>query len=176
MAIFNKPFLGLLKNNMDKLTGLADYFRKVPIAFLVAIISVVGLILFLPKEIAETLAVYEFRNEFRVFLGPILLLSISFAIARLYGFFMSGLTEKKNLKVQQNFLHKLTPEEKRFLLPYIENQENSIKSLGSGVVGGLEAKKIIFRSSNLGNIMTGFPYNLQPWAREYLEENSHLLR
>lgn len=161
---------------MDKLTSLADYFRKVPIAFLVAIISVLGLILFLPVEIAKTLAVKKFRDEYRVFLGPALLLAVSYAIARLYMFFMKGLTERKNLKLQQKILHKLTPEEKSFLIPYIENQENSIKSLGSGIAGGLEAKNIIFRSSNMGNLMTGFPYNLQSWAREYLEENPHLLR
>jgi len=44
---------------MDKLTGFADYFRKIPAAFLVAIVSVLGLILFLPEQYAKTLASFH---------------------------------------------------------------------------------------------------------------------
>ena len=55
---------------MEKLTGLVDYFRKIPAVFLVAIVSVLALILFLPEETAKTLAVDGFRDKYRVYLGP----------------------------------------------------------------------------------------------------------
>ncbi len=48
---------------MDKLTGFADYFRKIPATFLIAIVSVLALILFLPDETAKILAVNDFREK-----------------------------------------------------------------------------------------------------------------
>lgn len=90
-------------------------------------------------------------------------------------FSMQGLIERKNIKIKQKHLHQLTLEEKDYLAQYIVEQKNSIHALGSGVMGGLEAKGITYRASNLGNAITGFPYNLQPWAREYLKANPHLL-
>jgi hypothetical protein len=69
---------------MDKLTHFADYLRKIPAAFLVAIISVLALILFLPNGIAETLAVDIFRVNYRMYLGPALLLTTFFSIARVF--------------------------------------------------------------------------------------------
>ncbi len=161
---------------MDKLTGFTDYFRKIPAAFLVAIVSVLGLILFLPEETAKTVAVDQFREKYRVYLGPAFLLTVSFLVARLFLFLKHGHTAKQNLKARQQALHQLTPEEKGYLFPYIENQQNSIPvGIDDGIMSGLVAKGITYRASNMGNLLTGFAFNLQPWARAYLEENPSLL-
>jgi hypothetical protein len=40
-----------------------------------------------------------------------------------------------------------------------------------GVAMGLEAKKIIYRSSNISAPGGTFPYNMQPYARKILNEN-----
>ncbi len=161
---------------MDKLTGFADYFRKIPSAFLVAIISVLSSILFLPDELAKMLAVDIFRDKYRVYLGPAFLLTASFCIARIFMFLKQGHNERQRLKNQQQMLHQLTPEEKGYLVPYIERQQNSIYvGLEDGIMSGLVAKGIIYRASNMGYLLDGFAYNLQPWARLYLEQNRHLL-
>jgi len=161
---------------MDKLTGFADYFRKIPAAFLVAIMSVLGLILFLPDETAKTLAVNDFREKYRVFIGPAFLLTVSFLIARLFVFLKQGHTERQNLKVKQQMLHQLTPDEKGYLVPYIEGQQNTINvGMDDGIMSGLVAKRITYRASNMGDLLNGFAFNLQPWAREYLELNPDLL-
>ena len=76
---------------MDKLTGFADYFRKIPAPFLVAIVSVLALILFLPGEISKSFAVYDFREKYKVFLGAVFLLTISFCFARDFIFFREDL-------------------------------------------------------------------------------------
>jgi len=101
------------------LTDLTNYLRKIPAAFLVAIATVLGLILLLPEETAKVLAVAEFREEYRIFLGPAFLLAVSFLVARIFMFLMQGYTEKQNLKSRQDALHHLTPEEKGYLAPYI---------------------------------------------------------
>ena len=70
----------------------------------------------------------------------------------------------------------LTPEEKGYLVSYIEGQQNTIYvGLDDGIMGGLTAKGITYRSSNMGDLLNGVAFNLQPWARSYLEENRYLL-
>lgn len=161
---------------MEKLVGFADYFRKIPAAFLVAIVSVLGLILFLPEEYAKTLAVDGFRNEYRVFLGPAFLLTLSFCAARVFRFFILGYRQKQALKRRQETLHTLTPEEKGYLIPYIEGMKNTVNvGMDDGVMAGLRSKYIIYLATNMGDLLNGFAFNLQPWAREYLEKNPHLL-
>ena len=54
---------------LDKLTGISDYFRKVPAAFLVAIITVLACILFFPENLAKLVAVEQFRLAYRSFWG-----------------------------------------------------------------------------------------------------------
>ncbi|WP_417536780.1 super-infection exclusion protein B [Methylophaga sp.] len=161
---------------MEKLTGLADYFRKVPAAFLVAIVTVLGLILFLPENYAKVVAVDGFRNEYRVYLGPAFLLTLSFCVARVFIFVMHGQALRKALKKKQQSLHKLTPEEKGYLIPFIQGQQNSVYvGMEDGVMSGLRAKGITYLAANMGDMLRGFAFNLQPWAREYLESNPHLL-
>lgn len=161
---------------MNKLTGFADYFRKVPAPFLVAVVCVLSLILFLPEKQAITLAIDEFRKQYRVFLGPTWLLTVSFCVARIFMFILKGHNQRKSLKRWQKSLYKLTPEEKGYLAPFIFGRQNSVYvGMEDGIMAGLCAKRITYRASEIGNILDGFAYNLQPWAREYLEKNSHLL-
>ena len=172
---------------MDKLTGFADYFRKVPAAFLVAIMCVLALVLFLPEKQAAILSVDEFRNQYRVFLGPALLLTLSFCVARIFMFFMQKHNQRKALeaqeenqrkalKAQQENLRKLTPEEKGYLVQFIHGQQNSIYvGMDDGIMAGLRSKGITYLAASMGDLLKGFAFNLQPWARDYLEQNPHLL-
>jgi hypothetical protein len=161
---------------MDKLTGFTDYFRKIPAAFLVAIVSVLALILFIPDEQAKTLAVFDFREKYRVYLGPTFLLTLSFCVARPLNFFMNDAKQRLDMKKQQKVLHKLTPEEKGYLVPYIQAEKNSIYvGMDDGVMAGLQTKGITYLAANTGDILSGSAFNLRPWARIYLEQNPHLL-
>lgn len=161
---------------METLTKLADYFRKVPPAFLVAIVTVLGLILFLPEEVVKTLAVDEFRNIHRIWMGPTFLLAGSFLVARLLNYLIQEYFQWRQLKSMQKNLHQLTPEEKGYLLPYIQGQKNTIYvGPEDGIMNGLVAKGIICRVSDSGTLTEGFPFNLESWAREYLGKNTNLL-
>lgn len=161
---------------MEKITGIADLFRKIPAAFLVAVITVLLLILFLPENIAKILSVEEFRDKYRVFLGPALLLAVSFGVARIYGSFGEKRNTKRRVKALRETLHKLTAEEKGYLAQYILEGKNSVHVGGDdGVMMGLVGKNITYRASTVGDLLTGFAFNLQPWAREYLEASPQLL-
>ena len=161
---------------INKFTGLADYFRKIPAAFLVAISTVLGLILFLPEELAKLVAVDNFREQYRLYIGPAFLLTISFCAARIYTFLIRGYNQKKALKLKQKSLHKLTPNEKGYLVHFVIHQQNSVNvGMDDGVMAGLRSKGITYAPTRIGSALDGFAFNLQPWAREYLDENPQLL-
>lgn len=61
-------------------------------------------------------------------------------------------------------------------MPYIVNQQNSIYvGMNDGVMAGLRSKGITYLAANMGDLLNGFAFNLQPWARKYLEGNPQLL-
>ncbi|MFK3660043.1 superinfection exclusion B family protein [Scandinavium sp. NPDC088450] len=161
---------------MDVVTGLLDFFRKIPTALLVAITCGLSLILFLPESLAAKVAVDGFRKEYRNFIGPAFLLAVSFLVARVYQFFHDLYGDRQRQKVRISYLEKLTPEEKGYLWSYIIDGENSLMcGPDDGVMGGLVAKRITYRAANVGSMIDGFAFNLQPWAREHLQSNTHLL-
>ena len=113
---------------IEKLTGFTDYFRKIPVAFLIAFTSVLGLILFLPNDIAIKLAVQSFREEYAIYLGPTFLLSCAFLVARIYMFIRDIFIAKKKTKNRILYLYSLTPEEKGYLIPFIKDErKNSLE-------------------------------------------------
>lgn len=161
---------------LDKLPSLAEYLRKIPAAFLVAIACALGIVLFASDKVAVTLAVDGFRNAYRVFLGPAFILVVAFLVARICMHVLRVLRSRKTSKLRLEMLHKLTPEEKGYLVQYIHHGANSIYvGMDDGVMGGLQAKGITYRAANMGSVLQGFAFNLQPWAREYLEGNPTLL-
>ena len=161
---------------LQKITNFAEFFRKIPSAFLVAIVSVLGLILFIPEELAKTLAVNGFREQYRVYLGPAFLLAVSFCFARLFMFSKGLVEEKKRIANRQKTLHHLTAEEKGYLVTYIKGGQNTVYvGMDDGIMMGLVAKGVTYCASSEGSILDGFAFNLQPWARSYLEQHPDLL-
>lgn len=161
---------------MNKIIKFADFLKNISAEFLMAILAVLGLLLFLPSEIAAKISIYSFRETYRTYLGPAFLLVAAFLIARFYRFIAQAFTNRKNIKIRENFLRQLTPEEKGYLFPYIQEKRNTVNvGPDDGIMGGLVAKHITYRASNIGGALEGMPYNLQPWAREYLTKNSYLL-
>lgn len=161
---------------IDKVLNALDWLRKVPTGFLLALSFVLALLLFLPAEIAETLAVSDFRDSYRKYLGPAFLLVVSFFITKALLFFNDFRRRKASKSRRLLQLHGLTAEEKGYLSQFILQGRNTIHvAMGDGVAGGLEAKGIIYRSSNVFNILEGPPFNLQPWARDYLSQHPDLL-
>ncbi|MBI3319988.1 MAG: superinfection exclusion B family protein [Candidatus Omnitrophica bacterium] len=44
-----------------------------------------------------------------------------------------------------------------------------------GVIQGLVAVDVLYRSAQVGHLLSGFAYNIQPWAWEYLNRHPDLL-
>ena len=149
-------------------------FSSIPIQITINI--TLSIIIFIPDKLAKLLALETFRTTFRKFLGPIFILFFSMLIVNIILHYKKKYEKIKIKKIKNKMLHSLTPEEKNYLRVYIIEKKNTLyPGISDGIMGGLEAKNITYRASSLGDHRNGFPYNLQPWAREYLEKNKYLI-
>jgi hypothetical protein len=149
--------------------------------------AIVALVLmFAPTKWLLPFGLDSVRDSWRVELGLALLVAMAVLVA--HAAFALGGPIGRTLKARsqsaiasrhldglKEILHSLTPDEKAVLLPYLKEKKTSVPfDVGDGVVGGLAARDILFRSASIGDGFN-FPFNLQPWAREYLEAHPELL-
>jgi len=143
--------------------------------------------LFIGDDFVKTLGLFDFREQNRGYIGLVFIVSLSIVLAHLFwqagkslSSFMKGILDarkaKKNLEEKKRQLHDLTPDEKAYLSPYILDDENTqYFAPQDGIACGLAAKGILYQASEIGNLLTGFAYNIQPWVRKYLKQNQYLL-
>ena len=161
---------------IEKLSEALNAISRVPTQLLVVVAVAAGLVLFFPEKLASTLAVDDFRKTYRLFVGPAFLLVMAWLVARLFTTLARPLQKRARLRKLHKRLEMLTPEEKGYLAPYVEKAATTINvAVEDGIIGGLLARGIVYRSSNVFDLVDGVPYNLQPWARAHLQSNVHLL-
>lgn len=134
------------------------------------------LLLFLPMAFLERTGLVPFRQRFLPYIGAVTLLSGTLLIAHVGAFIVNWFKGKMNLRTMHKSLKCLTIAEKEALRPFIfEDEASRDFAVNDGVAGGLHAKRILYPSSNMG-MGFEFPYNMQPWARQYLKKHPKLLR
>jgi len=153
---------------------------KLQLRFLLVLSVAVGCLLFLPDDVAEKMALRQFREQYRTYIGPSFLLVASLLIVQAAFHVLQTLRDKirraRAKKVREMALESLTPEEQGYLAALVVDSKNTIYvNIGDGVAGGLEAKGILYRSTNMFDPLEGIPHNLQPWARKTLTERPDLL-
>ena len=83
---------------------------------------------------------------------------------------------KRAVRFGKGRLHNLTFEEKKLLQGYVQRGTRTRRwNLGSGVVNGLVRMGILFRSSQVGYLVGGVPYEINDWALEYLKAHQELI-
>lgn len=155
-------------------------FGEIAVKPLLAIALSSGFVLFVPASVLDSLAMAKLVNEYRAWFGGAFTLSCAYllahAIKSVWGIILQLRDTRLLTNQRMKWFASLTPDEKNRLLPYIEDERASVTyPVGDGVVGGLMGKGILFRSSNIGHAVSGFPYNLQPWAREMLQKHPEYL-
>jgi hypothetical protein len=140
-----------------------------------------GFILFAPQRWLAAFGIAGFVSDYRPYIGVTFLLStvllISAAIVAGYGWAKQKRAEAALLRGRRERLHHLSESEKEILRGYIEDgTRTQYLPMHGGVVGGLQAERIIFRASSLSKSYDYFAYNIQPWAWEYLNKHPRLLR
>lgn len=174
-------FLSVISTSIKELKGIILSYRIFIIAFSIGLGGT--LLLTLPDNVLETFYIKELRDNQTEVIGSIafICLFITFCgLAYYVGVWLFGLGKGKYRahKMEENeieVLKQLTPVECTYLANYIFKQtQTAYFAPSDGVVGGLESKGILYRSSNLGRVHK-FAYNIQPWAYEQLSKNPHLL-
>ncbi|WP_122503935.1 superinfection exclusion B family protein [Bacillus velezensis] len=131
-------------------------------------------------ELGKTLGIKDAINNYKLYLGLVFLASTSFILSHLIWWISLGIKrvfdQKTRYKLQKDRLRNLNRREKQILSPYIFDNVRSMElSITDGTTKELEHLMIIYRSSDISSRGHYFAYNLQPWAREYLTKNKHLL-
>lgn len=151
---------------MEPFRNFLAWLWNVPIAYMVSLSLCIAAILFAPEQWAKQLYLDAFRDNFGPFLGAGLVLLVFLFLGRSIKMVVDKLTRwlnnRKEDRLLQGHLKELTPEEKAYLVPFIADQKNTVHArIQDGIMNGLEAKMIVGRASNLGELYgRGFPYNL----------------
>ena len=153
---------------------------KQPIPYLLSFSFVLGLLIFGPGWIARDLGVNQVVSQHRWALGIGFIITFIAIMAALLSLaerhIIDYVSNRLWLRRKAKRMHDLTPQERQILKSFLENNTRSCTlNNASGVVGGLVAEEIIYRSSSMGQFGAYFSYNIQPWAWDYLRKNPHLI-
>jgi hypothetical protein len=118
-------------------------------------------------------------DKYRAYVGVVFLASGCFLFSHGLWKVYVGIKEWNNRRnlhsVSKDRLRRLTNPEKKLLRRFIIDRETSIHaSITDGTIAEFVHYKIIYRSTNVGHAHA-FAYNMQPWARKFLEKNAKLL-
>jgi hypothetical protein len=165
---------------LESLAALLSGLKQLSPTLLLAIAIGSGVVLFSSDGIAGRLGIVALRDDYRTYLGGSFVASLALLIA--HGCSRSARKIRKwwltrrVIAERRKSLHKLTPDEKAYLIPYIAGSVNTqYFQLEDGVAAGLEVKGVLYRPSPMGRMVSGFAFNVQPWAREYLTLHADLL-
>jgi hypothetical protein len=152
---------------------------KIGVPIYIAGLIASSLLIFLPGPAIKMLGLAPFRQAYQGYLGSVFVVSLSLIVS--YGLsaalrlFNERLDSRRWQRQVLRTLQGLTSQEKSFIRPFIADGKNTCHaSISDGVTGGLRAKGILYRSSNIFEQFSA-PYNLQTVARELLTANPHLL-
>jgi hypothetical protein len=142
---------------------------------------VLSLLSFAPDTALDALGLGDFRAAYRTWIGLLWILSfcglVVTVVKSVYHCTSSVVIKRQNLKRLQERLRNSTPPERSILRRYIEGNTRTQKlAIDDGVVQGLMSEKILYRSSQVGDIMMRFDHNIQPWAWDYLKKHSELVK
>src|SRR5690606_13444973 len=116
-------------------------------ALILLIIS--SILLFGGEKLIASLGLIQAKEVLKPWVGVVWIVSLSIVISEpvysAFNWIKKRIQWRLNLKQPQGTLHDLTPEEKKFLSGYIDNDTKTQSAdYNDGVVSGLEAAKIIF--------------------------------
>ena len=164
---------------MDQ-TRFAKWLFELPQGVLWAFVAIVGLTLWGPDRFVTGLGLQEFIDDYRMWIGVGFLVLLGIALPRALESVRQQALQwwrsRSWLRDAEKRLHDLTDDEKQVLKGYIDdNSRTQNLKLNDGVISGLALASVIYRASQLSVGSTFFPYNIEPWAWDYLRKHPELL-
>jgi len=149
--------------------------------YLAALGLVAAALIFLPVRWLTVLGLQSFSTEYRAWIGLALVVCVAICAVSVVvwvGDWIQGLIRRRGIqKFMAGKLNRLNEDEKQILRFYFANgtRSNSLR-VDDGVVQELVACRIIYRSSQMGNLLSGFSHNISDFAWDYIQANPSVLR
>ncbi len=146
---------------------------------LLGILIFSGFFLFIPDQYLEKLKVVEIKNEYEMYFGLSFLFAFAFLLSLMYMNYLKPIFKTKiNLFFYKKDAKHLTSDEKEIMRGFINQKTRAAQlSIQNATVLSLESRKIIVRVGNIGipGFEMKFPFNIQPWAWDFYNNNPKLL-
>lgn len=156
-------------------------FLKLAPRYLIAVALIAGVLLFLPDAWLQRIGVDTFATANRQWLGLTFLVSAILwgvsAVATCWDWVAGNFFQRSVRQHIAQKLSSLTEDEKQILRYYLakDTRANTLK-IDDGVVQGLVANRIIYRSASMGNLLEGFAHNITDAAWDYILANPEVLQ
>jgi len=168
-------------NNMvsEILKTIIEFLKLAP-RYLIALGLMAACLLFSPDSFLKKMGVSQFVQDNRSWLGLLFIGTTALFLVSIAGDILKSLKRwRLNRRAYAQItdrLNHLTEDEKQILRYYIAKQTraNTLR-MDDGVVQGLAAAGILYRSTSMGSVVEGFGYNISDTAWEYLNVFPNLL-
>lgn len=163
----------------DYLKSALDFIKLAP-RYLIAIGVAAAFLLFGSEEFLTRLGLKQFTEDYRAWLGLAFVSTISlFAVyvaGEILAFIGRKIKKRKFLERITQRLQNLTEDEKQILRFYFaKNTRSNVLRIDDGVVQGLVADGILYRSASVGNMLEGFAHNISDFVWDHIHRNPGLL-
>ena len=155
--------------------------EKLKLKELFAIIFIAALIItFVPNEWAQKMKIDTFRDIYQTYISLCMIAIGAYYILCIVGLIKSYIWSKTHnwKKTAIKYMtENMSPDEMWLLVETFYDERNKrFSSSGKidysdGRKAPLESKHIIYLASQMGDMLYGFSYNLQPYALEFLNKN-----
>ena len=164
---------------VDYLKSALEFLKLAP-RYLISIGVAAAFLLFGNEDFLARLGLKKFTEDYRAWLGLTFVSTVSlFAIyvaGEIVAFIGRKIKKRKVVERIAQRLQNMTEDEKQILRFYFaKNTRSNILRIDDGVVQGLVADGIIYRSADVGNILEGFAHNLSDFAWNHIHSNPELL-
>lgn len=167
----------------DAIEKVFDNFKKVT-PLLLAIALITGLILFLPENILEKMALNDLPNAWRIIVGLVFLLTSVLTVVIFLKSILKPIISRIRIKqYQQKMRNKyiqLSEDKKQIILDLLKRAGEPVELDSSlGIVRYLESSHFIVRTQNIGTFDEYgngivFPYMAQKWLMELYDREPTL--
>jgi hypothetical protein len=165
---------------------MSDYAKsaleilKLAPRYLVSLGIVAAFFLFVPDKTLKWFGIFDFAQHYRAWFAiAFIVTGVLFAVDRsitVFGWIRHKKAVAEFSEARLERLHRLTEDEKQILRFYFAKQTRAnLLRIDDGVVQGLVSSGIIYRSTQLGNMIEGFAHNISDFAWDYLHQHPELL-
>jgi hypothetical protein len=161
------------------ISGAVSFIKLAP-RYIVGIGLIAGFMLWADSRILEELGLYEISIAFKSYLGFAIVFSGAFSFVYIFlaikNLIIENYQKREFRKAIDKRLAALTEDEKQILRYYFakNTRANSLR-VDDGVVQGLVAARIIYRSATIGDMVDGFAFNITDYAWEQIHKNPQFL-